>query len=186
MPGRLGTIVDEASGKIRDGSVTKVYTDASADGSATRRACVVQPRPRSASRDAGTGGRTRELQPVVENGRIVGWFSWDRDAPTADAMARVRGYRRRVNRRVALALVGLEDPPRPDVAEVLERCRAADIRVAMVTGDHAGTAAAIAREVGLGNRIAFIGDDAEGQARLWFHKQSAPPTSARQAKTSTR
>ncbi len=48
-----------------------------------------------------------------------------------------------------LALVGLEDPPRPDVAQVLERCRSADIRVAMVTGDHAGTAAAIAREVGL-------------------------------------
>ena len=48
-----------------------------------------------------------------------------------------------------LALVGLEDPPRPDVAEVLQRCRTADIRVAMVTGDHVGTATAIAREVGL-------------------------------------
>ena len=48
-----------------------------------------------------------------------------------------------------LALVGLEDPPRPDVAEVLVRCRKADIRVAMVTGDHPATAAAIAREVGL-------------------------------------
>jgi len=48
-----------------------------------------------------------------------------------------------------LALVGLEDPPRPDVAGVLDRCRTADIRVAMITGDHAGTAAAIAREVGL-------------------------------------
>lgn len=48
-----------------------------------------------------------------------------------------------------LALVGLEDPPRPDVTDALDRCRSAGIRVAMVTGDHAGTAAAIAREVGL-------------------------------------
>ena len=48
-----------------------------------------------------------------------------------------------------LALVGLEDPPRPDVADALRLCREASIRVAMVTGDHPATAAAIAREVGL-------------------------------------
>jgi magnesium-transporting ATPase (P-type) len=48
-----------------------------------------------------------------------------------------------------LALIGFEDPPRPDVAEALAACRAADIKVAMITGDHRGTAAAVAREVGL-------------------------------------
>jgi magnesium-transporting ATPase (P-type) len=48
-----------------------------------------------------------------------------------------------------LALVGLEDPPRPDVADSLQSCREAAIRVAMVTGDHPATAAAIGREVGL-------------------------------------
>ena len=48
-----------------------------------------------------------------------------------------------------LGLLGLEDPPRPDVAESLEACRTADIRVVMVTGDHPGTARAIALEVGL-------------------------------------
>ena len=47
------------------------------------------------------------------------------------------------------ACVGLEDPPRPGVAEALAACRRAGIRVAMVTGDHPRTAAAIAREVGL-------------------------------------
>jgi magnesium-transporting ATPase (P-type) len=47
------------------------------------------------------------------------------------------------------ALVGLEDPPRPDVAEALEACRRAAIRVLMVTGDHPATAAAVATEVGL-------------------------------------
>ncbi|MFC7363324.1 cation-translocating P-type ATPase [Nocardioides astragali] len=48
-----------------------------------------------------------------------------------------------------LALLALQDPPRPDVAEALARCRAAGIRVAMVTGDHPRTARTIAEEVGL-------------------------------------
>jgi magnesium-transporting ATPase (P-type) len=48
-----------------------------------------------------------------------------------------------------LGLLGLEDPPREDVEEALLACRDADIRVAMITGDHPRTAEAIAREVGL-------------------------------------
>jgi calcium-translocating P-type ATPase len=48
-----------------------------------------------------------------------------------------------------LGLVALEDPPRPGVARVLESCRRAGLRVAMLTGDHPETAAAIAREIGL-------------------------------------
>jgi magnesium-transporting ATPase (P-type) len=48
-----------------------------------------------------------------------------------------------------VALLGLEDPPRPDVDTALSRCRGAGIRVAMLTGDHPRTAEAIAREVGL-------------------------------------
>ncbi|GAA3795236.1 cation-translocating P-type ATPase [Amycolatopsis tucumanensis] len=48
-----------------------------------------------------------------------------------------------------LGLVGLEDPPRPDVAGAIAACRTAGIKLAMITGDHPGTAAAIAAEVGL-------------------------------------
>ena len=46
-------------------------------------------------------------------------------------------------------LIGLEDPPRPDVKEAVARCHEAGVRVIMVTGDHPHTALAIAREVGL-------------------------------------
>jgi calcium-translocating P-type ATPase len=46
-------------------------------------------------------------------------------------------------------LVGLEDPPRPDVEQAIQACRRAGIKVAMITGDHPATAAAIATEVGL-------------------------------------
>ncbi len=48
-----------------------------------------------------------------------------------------------------LALVGLMDPPRSDVVDVLVGCRSAGVRVVMVTGDHPGTASLIARETGL-------------------------------------
>ena len=50
-----------------------------------------------------------------------------------------------------LGLVGLIDPPREEAVAAVADCRAAGIRVKMITGDHAGTAAAIARQLGLEN-----------------------------------
>ena len=47
-------------------------------------------------------------------------------------------------------LIAFEDPVRPGVPEAVAQCRSAGIRVIMVTGDHPGTAAAIAAEIGLG------------------------------------
>jgi magnesium-transporting ATPase (P-type) len=50
-----------------------------------------------------------------------------------------------------LGLVGLIDPPRPEAVQAIAECKAAGIDVKMITGDHASTGAAIARELGLGN-----------------------------------
>jgi Ca2+-transporting ATPase len=48
-----------------------------------------------------------------------------------------------------LGLVALQDPPRESAHATLDSCRNAGIRVVLVTGDHALTATAIARQVGL-------------------------------------
>jgi calcium-translocating P-type ATPase len=53
------------------------------------------------------------------------------------------------NALILCGLVGLEDPPRPEVAPAIARCQSAGVKVIMVTGDHPHTAVAIAREIGL-------------------------------------
>jgi magnesium-transporting ATPase (P-type) len=52
---------------------------------------------------------------------------------------------------VLIGLVGLIDPPRPEAVAAVAECHGAGIRVKMITGDHAGTAAAIGRQIGLQN-----------------------------------
>ncbi|KAJ5103539.1 ATPase P-type K/Mg/Cd/Cu/Zn/Na/Ca/Na/H-transporter [Penicillium argentinense] len=48
-----------------------------------------------------------------------------------------------------LGLIGLYDPPRPETAASIQACYRAGVTVHMVTGDHPGTAKAIAQQVGI-------------------------------------
>ncbi|HET7554740.1 MAG TPA: cation-transporting P-type ATPase [Gaiellaceae bacterium] len=49
-----------------------------------------------------------------------------------------------------LGLVGLFDPPRPEVGSAVDQCHDAGIRILVLTGDYGPTAAEIARRVGIG------------------------------------
>ena len=51
-----------------------------------------------------------------------------------------------------LGLVGIVDPPRTEARDAIARCKESGIRVRMITGDHATTAAAIARQLGIEGR----------------------------------
>jgi Ca2+-transporting ATPase len=60
---------------------------------------------------------------------------------------------------VFLGLQGMLDPPRPEAAQAVQTCQQAGIRVKMITGDHAKTAAAIARQLGFADVVGPDGRD---------------------------
>jgi Ca2+-transporting ATPase len=74
-----------------------------------------------------------------------------------DAMEPAEGY-------TLLGVLAFEDPIRDGVREAVEACRDAGIRVIMLTGDHAGTAEAIARGIGLGGAAprVIVADEIDG------------------------
>jgi magnesium-transporting ATPase (P-type) len=59
------------------------------------------------------------------------------------------GFEAFTGRITLLGLIGQIDPPRDEVKDAVARCRAAGIRIVMVTGDHKATGYAIARDLGI-------------------------------------
>lgn len=68
-----------------------------------------------------------------------------------------------------LGLQGMMDPPRPEAIEAVAACHQAGIQVKMITGDHAGTAVAIGRQLGLTDPNA----DADSPAALTGKERAA-------------
>jgi Ca2+-transporting ATPase len=72
-------------------------------------------------------------------------FDAARFDPSGDLLAQLDGL-------TLLALVGIMDPPRPEAGESIAKAKAAGIQVRMITGDHAVTAEAIGRRLGIEGR----------------------------------
>ena len=103
-----------------------------------------------------------ETQPVTEENRHIALGENDR---IAGAGERVMVVARRdfdpatfdpaadlidlVHDLTLLAMVGIVDPPRAEAKAAIAECHGAGIEVRMITGDHAVTAAAIGRELGI-------------------------------------
>ena len=83
--------------------------------------------------------------------RVLALAETPADAPAKAAPAGRIDPAAFAGRLTFLGLIGLIDPPRPEAVAAVAACRAAGIRVKMITGDHAGTAAAIAAAIGLEN-----------------------------------
>lgn len=67
-----------------------------------------------------------------------------------------------INRRFTLlGLAGLIDPPREEAIAAVADCRKAGVDVKMITGDHAVTASAIGRQLGLESETALTGQEVE-------------------------
>ena len=62
---------------------------------------------------------------------------------------------------VFLGLMGLQDPPRPEVPAAIAKCHDAGVRIIMITGDASRTALAIAKQIGLVRDSAVIVDGTE-------------------------
>ncbi|HUG61980.1 MAG TPA: cation-transporting P-type ATPase [Methylomirabilota bacterium] len=114
-----------------------------------------------------------EVEAMADNGmRVIALASRTLPEGTVDIEARdvERGL-------TLLGLIGLIDPPREEAIAAIAECRAAGIRVKMITGDHAATARAIAIQLGLSeNPKAVTGRDLDGLEDEAFRAEARDAT----------
>lgn len=120
------------------------------------------------------GGLTPEASAAMrsmaeEAKRVIGLAVADSDRIPSDLLQQKFRF---------LGLCGMEDPPRDGVEEAVKQCAGAGILPVMITGDHATTASAIARKLG----ILRDGTECRTEAEL---KHLTDAELARQVKTCT-
>ncbi|TDY02815.1 cation-transporting P-type ATPase [Thiohalophilus thiocyanatoxydans] len=98
-----------------------------------------------------------QMHQLAENGQRVLAIAFN----TTDSDQRELNFNDVEAGLTLLGMVGIMDPPRDEAIESIRQCYAAGIRIKMITGDHATTALAIARKMGIvaGDSKALTGAD---------------------------
>ena len=131
-------------------TVIRAYVKGAPDQLLARASNAVSPEGRSVPVDKVRDKYMEENERLGAQGlRVMATAERDFDPkkfdPSADLLPLVSDL-------TLLALVGIVDPPRPEAKLAIEKAHAAGIQVRMITGDHAVTAEAIARQLGITGR----------------------------------
>jgi Ca2+ transporting ATPase len=93
----------------------------------------------------------KEILELANKGlRVIALASVDNvDSPLTTSAKTAQEYVQLEQGMTLLGLVGMLDPPRPEVAGAIAKCRSAGIRVIVITGDNQNTAETICRQIGV-------------------------------------
>ncbi|KAK7284244.1 hypothetical protein RJT34_18986 [Clitoria ternatea] len=137
VKGAVENVLDRSSKiQLRDGSVVKLDDNA--------RNLVLQAlHEMSTSALRCLGFAYKDELPAFET------YNGNDDHPAHQLLLNPSNYSSLESDLIFVGLVGLRDPPRGEVHQAIEDCRAAGIRVMVITGDNKNTAEAICREIGV-------------------------------------
>ena len=171
---RLSSTVDRVPGPVHADPILRLHVKGAPEAVLGRSTSVLrhgEPHPwdpalRAEVEGAVTEQTGRGLRVLAVARRDLAGGRWPRDREDAE------------HDLCFLGLVGLLDQPRPEVADAVRRCHEAGLRIIVITGDDARTAAEVAQRVGIGtsSRRLVTGAQVDAMPDSALSRLLQPPT----------